>query len=127
MAPGHEERDAHFVSRENVQELLGAGRIRSVIERRGDDGFRCLDGVDGILDRQDEPPVAERHEQHEPDGRCAARIGSGSGCDGQILVTADLIGAFPWFRPPFARARADVAGEVARAVAEYVSTVRGAD
>lgn len=51
-------------------------------------------------------------------------IGSGSGCDGQILVTADLIGAFPWFRPPFARARGDVAGEITRAVGEYVAAVR---
>jgi len=51
-------------------------------------------------------------------------IGSGSGCDGQILVTADLIGAFPWFRPPFAQARADVAGEIERAVSEYVAAVR---
>lgn len=51
-------------------------------------------------------------------------IGSGSGCDGQILVTADLIGAFPWFRPPFAQARGDVAGEISRAVADYVAAVR---
>jgi 3-methyl-2-oxobutanoate hydroxymethyltransferase len=51
-------------------------------------------------------------------------IGSGSGCDGQILVTADLIGAFPWFRPPFAQARADVAGEIERAVSAYVAAVR---
>jgi 3-methyl-2-oxobutanoate hydroxymethyltransferase len=51
-------------------------------------------------------------------------IGSGSGCDGQILVTADLVGSFPWFRPPFAQARGDVAGEITRAVAEYVAMVR---
>lgn len=51
-------------------------------------------------------------------------IGSGSGCDGQILVTADLVGAFPWFRPPFAPVRGDVAGEITRAVTAYVSGVR---
>src|SRR5580698_6971652 len=28
-------------------------------------------------------------------------IGSGGGCDGQILVTHDLVGLFPWFRPKF--------------------------
>ena len=27
------------------------------------------------------------------------------------FVTADLTGAFPWFRPPFAKARGDVAGD----------------
>jgi 3-methyl-2-oxobutanoate hydroxymethyltransferase len=51
-------------------------------------------------------------------------IGSGADCDGQILVTADLVGAFPWFRPPFARARADVAGEVLRAAREFAAEVR---
>jgi 3-methyl-2-oxobutanoate hydroxymethyltransferase len=52
-------------------------------------------------------------------------IGSGSGCDGQILVTADLIGGFPWFCPPFVTVRGDVAGEVRRAVGEFVRAVRG--
>lgn len=52
-------------------------------------------------------------------------IGSGNGCDGEILVTADLVGAFPWFRPPFAQARGNVAGEISRAVAEYIHAVRG--
>ncbi len=28
-------------------------------------------------------------------------IGSGPDCDGQILVTHDLVGAFPWFTPRF--------------------------
>ena len=39
-------------------------------------------------------------------------IGSGQGCDGQILVTHDLIGMFPWFRPKFAIAKADVASAI---------------
>jgi 3-methyl-2-oxobutanoate hydroxymethyltransferase len=43
-------------------------------------------------------------------------IGSGPACDGQILVTHDLTGAFPWFRPPFAKARGDVAGVISAAV-----------
>lgn len=51
-------------------------------------------------------------------------IGSGEDCDGQILVTHDVIGMFPWFRPKFARARADVAGEIRRAVGEYVAATR---
>lgn len=52
-------------------------------------------------------------------------IGAGTQCDAQVLVTPDLIGSFPWFRPPFAKARADVAGETLRAVREYISEVRG--
>ena len=46
-------------------------------------------------------------------------IGSGASCDGQILVTHDLIGLFPWFRPKFAVPEADVAAEIAEAITAY--------
>ena len=36
-------------------------------------------------------------------------IGSGEHCDGQILVTHDLIGLFPWFTPKFVSPEARVA------------------
>ena len=51
-------------------------------------------------------------------------IGAGPQCDGQVLVTPDLLGSFPWFRPPFAKARADVAGETLRAVREWAAEIR---
>jgi 3-methyl-2-oxobutanoate hydroxymethyltransferase len=51
-------------------------------------------------------------------------IGSGRGTDGQVLVTHDLIGSFPWFRPPFAKSRADLAAETTRAVREFVAECR---
>jgi 3-methyl-2-oxobutanoate hydroxymethyltransferase len=51
-------------------------------------------------------------------------IGSGPSCDGQILVTHDLIGAFPWFRPKFAVARADVAAAIKSAAADYAREVK---
>lgn len=50
-------------------------------------------------------------------------IGAGPDCDGQVLVTHDLIGAFPWFRPPFAKAQADVAGEITKAAAAFRASV----
>jgi 3-methyl-2-oxobutanoate hydroxymethyltransferase len=51
-------------------------------------------------------------------------IGSGPNCDGQILVTHDLVGAFPWFRPKFAIAKADVASAIRGAAEEFVRQVR---
>jgi len=51
-------------------------------------------------------------------------IGSGVDCDAQVLVTHDLIGAFPWFKPPFAQSRANVAQEITRAVREFVEDVK---
>lgn len=53
-------------------------------------------------------------------------IGAGSGTDGQVLVTPDLVGGFPWFRPPFAKARADIAAEITRATREYVAECQAA-
>jgi 3-methyl-2-oxobutanoate hydroxymethyltransferase len=43
-------------------------------------------------------------------------IGSGPDCDGQILVTPDLTGSFPWFTPKFVKPRVNCAGEVKSAV-----------
>jgi len=65
------------------------------------------------------PEVAEQITQRVK----ASTIGIGAGrhTDGQVLVTPDLIGSFPWFRPPFAKASADVASETLRAVNEYVA------
>ena len=53
-------------------------------------------------------------------------IGSGVDCDGQILVTYDLIGLFPWFQPKFVSPKAQVANNIREAVAGYVAEVRGA-
>ena len=47
-------------------------------------------------------------------------IGSGESCDGQILVTHDLIGLFPWFTPKFARPEADVAAEIRKAAKAFI-------
>ena len=47
-------------------------------------------------------------------------IGSGPACDGQVLVTHDLIGLFPWFTPKFARPRAQVSVSIREAAAAFV-------
>jgi 3-methyl-2-oxobutanoate hydroxymethyltransferase len=50
-------------------------------------------------------------------------IGSGDGCDGQILVTHDLVGLFPWFRPRFVHPLADCAAEIKSAVTAWKKNV----
>jgi 3-methyl-2-oxobutanoate hydroxymethyltransferase len=46
-------------------------------------------------------------------------IGSGPDCDGQILVTHDLVGAFPWFTPRFVKPQADCAAAIKSAAAAW--------
>jgi 3-methyl-2-oxobutanoate hydroxymethyltransferase len=53
-------------------------------------------------------------------------IGSGPDCDGQILVTHDLIGTFPWFTPRFVKPRANCAAEIKSAVAAWKNSLGGA-
>ena len=51
-------------------------------------------------------------------------IGSGQHCDGQILVTHDLIGLFPWFTPKFVSPAARVADDIRRAATAFVERTR---
>ena len=51
-------------------------------------------------------------------------IGAGDGCDGQILVTHDMLGLFTRFRPRFVRRYAELANTVLDAVAQYAQDVR---
>jgi 3-methyl-2-oxobutanoate hydroxymethyltransferase len=52
-------------------------------------------------------------------------IGAGAGCDGQVLVTHDLLGLFDRFTPRFVKQYADLHGEIARALAAFQSEVEG--
>ena len=51
-------------------------------------------------------------------------IGSGTGCDGQVLVTPDLLGLQPWFRPSFVKPKTDLSIPFQSAVKEYIREVR---
>ena len=51
-------------------------------------------------------------------------IGSGEHCDGQILVTHDLIGLFPWFTPKFVSPEARVAEEIRSAARAFIERTR---
>ncbi len=50
-------------------------------------------------------------------------IGSGQATDGQIRVIHDLIGAFPWFRPPFAEQFHDTSSLVRDAAVRFRATL----
>ncbi|MFQ5505423.1 MAG: 3-methyl-2-oxobutanoate hydroxymethyltransferase [Planctomycetota bacterium] len=51
-------------------------------------------------------------------------IGAGPGCDGQILVTHDMLGLFTKFHPRFVRRYANLAESMTSAFKEYVADVR---
>jgi 3-methyl-2-oxobutanoate hydroxymethyltransferase len=46
-------------------------------------------------------------------------IGSGPECDGQILVTNDLVGTFPWFTPRFVRPRLNAFEQMRAAIVAW--------
>lgn len=50
-------------------------------------------------------------------------IGASAACDGQILVTSDMLGLFEW-TPKFVRRYADLAGSISEAAASYAADVR---
>ena len=54
-------------------------------------------------------------------------IGAGAGCDGQVLVTHDLLGLFERFTPKFVRKYANLHAEMARAFSEYIQEVEKGD
>jgi 3-methyl-2-oxobutanoate hydroxymethyltransferase len=51
-------------------------------------------------------------------------IGAGAGCDGQILVTHDMLGLFADLRPRFVKQYADLGEVITQAVGEYCREVR---
>lgn len=50
-------------------------------------------------------------------------IGSGPDCDGQILVTPDLIGTFPWFIPKFVKQELNAAEQIRAAIGRWKATL----
>jgi 3-methyl-2-oxobutanoate hydroxymethyltransferase len=51
-------------------------------------------------------------------------IGSGPDCDGQILVSSDLVGLFPWFTPRFVKPALNAAEQMRGAVREWRASVQ---
>lgn len=54
-------------------------------------------------------------------------IGAGSGCDGQILVTPDMLGLNIDFHPRFVRYYSNMTEEINKAVKSYIDDIRSGD
>jgi 3-methyl-2-oxobutanoate hydroxymethyltransferase len=63
------------------------------------------------------PPVAKEISERIPVPTIG--IGSGPDCDGQVLVTADLVGMFPWFTPKFIKPRLNAAEQMRAAILDW--------
>jgi 3-methyl-2-oxobutanoate hydroxymethyltransferase len=74
-------------------------------------------GVFAIVLELVTPPVAK--EISEKISVPTIGIGSGPDCDGQILVTHDLTGSFPWFTPRFVKPKVSCAAEFKSAVTAW--------
>jgi len=64
------------------------------------------------------PPVAQEISARIPVPTIG--IGSGPDCDGQILVTHDLVGAFPWFTPKFVVPKTQTGEAIRSAVNDWI-------
>ena len=99
------------------------GKTSQQAEQLMEDAMALDDaGVFGMVLELVSPPVAEAISQkiRVP----TIGIGSGRGCDGQILVTYDLLGMFPWFKPRFVQAKVDLASQIQSAVTEFIQESR---
>ncbi len=63
------------------------------------------------------PPVAAEVTRQIPVPTIG--IGSGPDCDGQILVTLDLLGTFPWFTPKFVKPKMNGAAQMRAVIEEW--------
>ena len=98
------------------------GKLEAEHQKLLDDAKALADaGVFAIVLELVTPPVAKEISQSI--AVPSIGIGSGADCDGQILVTHDLTGSFPWFTPRFVKPKANCAAEIKTAVAAWKSSL----
>ena len=128
-----------FLTRRNVPVLAHVGLMPQAINALGSYAVRGRDPAEAARIVADAEAVAaagafamgiEKTVDEVARGGTARvpvptiRIGPGAACDGQILVTDDLIGMFPDFRPKFVKRYADLGSQVTASVRQYAAEVR---
>jgi 3-methyl-2-oxobutanoate hydroxymethyltransferase len=118
---------AHIGMQPQRVRIEGGYRIKGRSKAEADallDDARAIEaaGAFAILLELVEPGIARRIT--ESTSLPTIGIGSGSHCDGQVLVTHDLIGLFPWFRPKFVQPAADIASQIRAAATEFLHRLR---
>ncbi|PRX31924.1 3-methyl-2-oxobutanoate hydroxymethyltransferase [Meinhardsimonia xiamenensis] len=100
------------------------------VQGRGADRARVLDDARAVAEAGAFAVVLEKLPASLADEITAAveiptiGIGASAGCDGQILVTEDMLGLFTDFRPKFVRRFAELGAAAEAAIAEYAEEVR---
>jgi len=100
------------------------------LQGRGDDGERIrrdaaavsAAGAFAVVLEKIPEPLARRITQQIAVPTIG--IGASPACDGQILVTEDLLGLFGDFRPKFVKRYAELGGQAEQAIAAYAEEVR---
>jgi 3-methyl-2-oxobutanoate hydroxymethyltransferase len=93
-------------------------------ERQGlmDDAMALADaGAFAIVLELVKPDVAQAITKSVPVPTIG--IGSGTECDGQILVTHDLVGLFPWFTPRFVKPRLNASEQIKGAITIWMQSL----
>ncbi|MEQ8851347.1 3-methyl-2-oxobutanoate hydroxymethyltransferase [Gimesia sp.] len=108
---------------QSVRALGGMGKIQRDEDQLIADALAAeRAGAFGILLEMITAPIAKRITETVTVPTIG--IGSGAGCDGQVLVTPDMLGMNAEFHPRFLKKYADLASDITTAVQAYASEVR---
>ena len=129
-----------FLTKRGIQVMAHIGLMPQRVHEMG--GFKAQGKEEDALSKW--PELARRFENAgafsvliegtvEPVARAITEalkvptigIGASPACDGQVLVTEDILGLFPDFTPKFAKRYRDIGAIVSEAVGEYAAEVRG--
>jgi 3-methyl-2-oxobutanoate hydroxymethyltransferase len=108
----------------NVSGFRATGRTEAEAQRVEADAMAVADaGAFAVVLEGTLEPVARRITENLAIPTIG--IGASPACDGQVLVTDDLLGLFNDFTPRFVRRYAELGNEAGKAAAAYASDVRG--